>query len=309
MSLSSLPTLELTMNKNEWNNVFAFGTNIYRTYSSQLPILDNNDDTKTLATKDLNPTNITVEPEEINQTIADNVIRTWVKQITGVYNQTSLYSNIATINSQIDTLITGNGTDENHLVYKLKQKLNDANGLTDATTTANNITRHLKTQLESDSDSSIRFTSNVGKMYHTDNILSNLVGDLSGVTSGDTDAVLTSGFTLSDNGSSVTEDAVIGSVTIRGGKIVGVVFSTAGAGYAVGDVISITHASINSGTAVTYTLVAGDLDNNGGFANNMYNFLFESGDSIIFQLSVAPYGIGNYPNQTSKNYAIKITMV
>ena len=287
MSLSSLPTLDLTMNKNEWNKVFAFGTNIYRTYSSQLPILDNNDDTKTLATKDLNPTNITVEPEEINQTIADNVIRTWVKQITGVYNQTSLYSNIATINSQIDTLITGNGTDEDHLVYKLKQTLNNANGLTDATTTANNITRHLKTQLESDSDSSIRFTSNVGKMYHTDNILSNLVGDLSGVTSGDTDAVLTSGFTLSATGSGT--GAVIGSVTIRGGKIVGVVFSTTGSGYAVSDVLSITHADINSGTAVTYTLTTGDVDNNGGFANNMYNFLFESGDSIIFQLNYNIY--------------------
>ena len=104
MSLSSLPTLDLTMNINEWNKVFAFGTNIYRTYSSQLPILDNNDDGKTLATEDLTATNIIVEPEETDQTIADNVIRTWVKQITGVYNQTGLYSNIATINSEIDTL-------------------------------------------------------------------------------------------------------------------------------------------------------------------------------------------------------------
>jgi len=77
----------------------------------------------------------------------------------------------------------------------------------------------------------------------------------------------------------------------------------AGSGYAIGDVLTFTASGITFSN--TYTLVGGDLDN-GGFSNNLYYFLFESGDSIIFQLTINPTNA--IPNQTSKNYAIKITM-
>ena len=304
MSLSSLPTLDITMNINEWNKVFAFGTNIYRTYSSQLPILDNNDDAKTLATEDLTATNIIVEPEETNQTIADNVIRTWVKQIHGVANQTILYSNIATINSEIDTLLTGDDTDENHLVYKLKESLDSANGLTDSNTTVTNICRNLKTMLEADSSSSSRLSSNSGKIYHVDNILSNLVGDLSNIVSGQTNGTYTSSNNISFSNTGNGSGGVLSSITILGGEIVGIKFSSAGSNYAVGDVLTFSATGVTFSN--TYTLVAGDIDNNGGFSNNLYYFLFESGDSIIFQLTIIPPTVPT--NITSKNYAIKITM-
>lgn len=304
MSLSSLPTLDLTMNINEWNKVFAFGTNIYRTYSSQLPILDNNDDVKTLATEDLTAINIIVEPEETNQTIADNVIRTWVKQIHGVANQTSLYSNIATINSEIDTLLTGNDSNEYQLVYKLKEKLDSANGLTDTNTTVTNISRELKTLLEADSSSTDRLSSNSGKIYHVDNILSNLVGDLSNIVSGQTNGTYTTSNNISFSNTGNGSGGVLSSITILGGEIVGIKFSSAGSNYAVGDVL--TFNAIGVTFSNTYTLVAGDIDNNGGFSNNLYYFLFESGDSIIFQLTINP--TNTIPNITSKNYAIKITM-
>jgi hypothetical protein len=304
MSLSSLPTLKLTMNASEWNKVFAFGTNIYRTYSSQLPILDNHANSETLATEDLDETNIIIEPEETDQTIADNVIRTWVKQITGVQNQTSLFSNIAIINSDLDTLLTSSGNDETHLVYKLKASLDTANGLTDQNTDVNNIPRDLKTQLAADSGSANRLTTNTGQIYHTDNILSNLVGDLSGIATVDSDGTYTSNLSFVYSGTATTV-ATLSHVTIRGGKLAGVRFSSAGSGYTVGQTITIT----NDGTSYTaYTLIAGDLDNNNGFTNNLYNFLFISEDSITFQLTMAPKGNSTFPNQISKNYAIKIVM-
>jgi len=304
MSLSSLPTLKLTMNASEWNKVFAFGTNIYRTYSSQLPILDNHANSETLATEDLDETNIIIEPEETDQTIADNVIRTWVKQITGVQNQTSLFSNIAIINSDLDTLLTSSGNDETHLVYKLKASLDTANGLTDQNTDVNNIPRDLKTQLAADSGSANRLTTNTGQIYHTDNILSNLVGDLSGIATVDSDGTYTSNLSFVYSGTATTV-ATLSHVTIRGGKLAGVRFSSAGSGYTVGQTITIT----NDGTSYTaYTLIAGDLDNNNGFTNNLYNFIFISEDSITFQLTMAPKGNSTFPNQISKNYAIKIVM-
>ena len=304
MSLSSLPTLKLTMNASEWNKVFAFGTNIYRTYSSQLPILDNHANSETLATEDLDETNIIIEPEETDQTIADNVIRTWVKQITGVQNQTSLFSNIAIINSDLDTLLTSSGNDETHLVYKLKASLDTANGLTDHNTDVNNIPRDLKTQLAADSGSANRLTTNTGQIYHTDNILSNLVGDLSGIATVDSDGTYTSNLSFVYSGTATTV-ATLSHVTIRGGKLAGVRFSSAGSGYTVGQTITIT----NDGTSYTaYTLIAGDLDNNNGFTNNLYNFIFISEDSITFQLTMAPKGNSTFPNQISKNYAIKIVM-
>tara|TARA_B100001063_G_scaffold37869_2_gene31442 strand:- start:21774 stop:22688 length:915 start_codon:yes stop_codon:yes gene_type:complete len=303
MGLSSLPTLDLTMNKNEWNKVFAFGTNIYRTYSSQLPILDNNNNNKNLATKNLTATNITIEPEETDQTIADNVIRTWVKQIHGVENKTTLYSNIATINTEIDTLLTGNDSNEYQLVYKLKEKLNNANGLTDTNTTIN-ICRTLKTMLETDSSSSSRLSSNSGKIYHVDNILSNLVGDLSNLVSGQTNGTYTSSNNISFSNTGNGSGGILSSITILGGEIVGIKFSSAGSNYAAGDVLTFSATGVTFSN--TYTLVAGDIDNNGGFSNNLYYFLFESGDSIIFQLTINP--TNTIPNQTSKNYAIKITM-
>lgn len=302
MGLSSLPTLDLTMNKNEWNKVFAFGTNIYRTYSSQLHILDNNN--KNLATKNLTATNITIEPEEISQTIADNVIRTWVKQIHGVENQTSLYSNIEIINSELDNLLIDTNNNENNLIYKLKEKLNNANGLTDSNTTVTNICRNLKTMLEADSSSSSRLSSNSGKIYHVDNILSNLVGDLSNIVSGQTNGTYTSSNNISFSNTGNGSGGILSSITILGGEIVGIKFNSAGSNYAAGDVLTFSATGVTFSN--TYTLVAGDIDNNGGFSNNLYYFLFESGDSIIFQLTIIPPTVPT--NITSKNYAIKITM-
>jgi len=303
MSLSSLPTLDITMNKNEWNKIFAFGTNIYRTYSSQLPILDNNDNNKNFATKNLTSTNITIEPEETDQTIADNVIRTWVKQIHGLENKTSLYSNIETINTELDNLLIDTNDNENNLVYKLKENLNNANGLTDSNTSVNNICRNLKTLLEADSSSSSRLSSNSGKIYHVDNILSNLVGDLSNIVSGQTNGTYTSNDNIAFSSTGNGSGGILSSITILGGEIVGIKFSSAGSNYAIGDVLTFTASGITFSN--TYTLVGGDLDN-GGFSNNLYYFLFESGDSIIFQLTINPTNTPS--NQTSKNYAIKITM-
>ena len=301
------PELDLQMTASAWNTVFSFGEKIFHTYSAELPDLVHNVDSSTLGTKNLTAgtgNKILQEPEETEQTIADDVIRWWIYKITGVRNQDILYSNIGTINGAIDALLVG--TTSTDLVYKLKASLDNADNLTETNTTTANLSRQL--QLLTLSGAPDRLGNESGEMYNSANLLSNLVGDLTSVTSGDPDAVLTSGFTLSDNGSSVTEDAVIGSVTIRGGKIVGVVFSTAGAGYAVGDVITITHASINSGTGVTYTLVAGDLDNNGGFTNGLYNFLFSAGDTLTFQVSIGPNTTNAISGPTSKNYAIKITM-
>jgi hypothetical protein len=306
MSLSTLPTLKLTMNASEWNKVFAFGTNIYRTYSSQLPILDNHTNSETLATEDLDQTNIIIEPEETDQTIADNVIRTWVKQITGVQNQTSLFSNIAIINAHLDTLLTSSGNDETHLVYKLKASLDNANGLTDQNTGVNNITRNLKTQLEADSGSSNRLTTNTGQIYHTDNILSNLLGDLSGITmNSQSDGTITSGLTFVYSGTATT-NATISHVTIRDEKLAGVRFSDAGSGYTTGQTIRV---GIDSTFYDPYTIETGDLDGNGGFSKKLYNFLFINGDSIAFQLTMAPKANSNLPQQTSKNYAIQIEMI
>ena len=297
------PELDLTMAASAWNTVFSFGEKIFHTYSAELPDLVHTGDSSTLGTKNLTAgTNnkILQEPEETNQTIAHDAIRWWIYGITGVRNQDILYSNIGIINDSIDALLVG--TTSTDLVHKLKASLDSADNLTETNTTTANLSRQL--QLLTLSSAPDRLGNASGEMYNAANLLSNLVGDLTSVTSGDSDAVLTSGFTLSATGSG--SSAVIGSVTIRGGKIVGVVFSTAGAGYAVGDIITIAHENINGGTGVTYTLVAGDLDNNGGFTNGLYNFLFSAGDTLTFQVTIVPDTTISGP--TSKNYAIKITM-
>ena len=207
------------------------------------------------------------------------------------------------INSEIDTLITGDDTDEDHLVYKLKESLDSANGLTDTNTTVTNICRNLKTLLEADSSSTDRLSSNIGQIYHTDNILSNLVGDLSNIVSGQTNGTYTSNDNIAFSSTGNGSGGILSSIIILGGEIVGIKFSSAGSNYAIGDVLTFTASGITFSN--TYTLVGGDLDN-GGFSNNLYYFLFESGDSIIFQLTINPTNA--IPNQTSKNYAIKITM-
>tara|TARA_B110000881_G_scaffold219827_1_gene242795 strand:- start:702 stop:1700 length:999 start_codon:yes stop_codon:yes gene_type:complete len=299
------PELDLTMSASAWNTVFSFGEATYHTYSAELPVLVHATDNKTLATKELTSgtgNKALQEPEETSHTLSEDVVRHFIFKITGARNQSSLYSNISTVTDDIDALLIGTGASS--LAYNLKASLDSADGKTDSDTTGDNLGRQLKLLTLSGAPTRLEGEA-AGDIYHASNLLSNLVGDLTGVTSGDTDAVLTTGFTLTGG---TGTGAVIGSVTIRGGKIVGVVFSTAGSGYVATDVLSITHEDINSGTAVTYTLVGGDLDNDGGFTNGLYNFLFSANDILNFQITIAPLSGSAYSNQASKTYAIKITM-
>ena len=56
-------------------------------------------------------------------------------------------------------------------------------------------------------------------------------------------------------------------------------------------------------------IVQGDLDADGGFSNNLYNFTFEANDTLTFQVTVAPKADAPNAGQTSINYAAKISML
>lgn len=329
------PVLNLTIPAAEWNKVFSIGDNIYHTYSGVLPTLDNNSDSTTLATKNLTDPGTGAaedeedgvklqEPEETAQTIADDCIRAFIFKITDTRGQQGLYSNIADLNTEIDTLLTSTaGTpaaDSTTLINKLKWSILSANGLTDSTTTVANLSRQLKLLCLA-SDSSRLTADSATDMYHANNILSNLVGDLSGVSGSTsyTDGTYTQGTSNIDiavssaNGtaSGTGTSAAISTITIRDNKVVGVTFSNVGSGYKVGNILTIsTNILAGSGDKVamanTYTLVAGDLDNAGGFTNKLFNFLFEANDTLSFQLTITPHTTPTQP--VAKVYNIKITM-
>tara|TARA_B100001063_G_scaffold37869_2_gene31443 strand:- start:22728 stop:24092 length:1365 start_codon:yes stop_codon:yes gene_type:complete len=258
------------------------------------------------------------EPNETDQTIASDAIRSFIYGITGARGQDGLYSNVATINALIDTLLTRPTTDgssaNTDLVHKLKAKIDTADAMTDTTATAANLARQLKLIcLAGDAD---RLGNGANEIYHTGNILSNLVGELDGLATGLTDGTYTHGtnsvtITLATTGGNAVTSAASGiSMIVRGGRVAGVKFTTVGEGYQVGQTLTFTTNISGSSVAMNaYTIVAGDIDNDGAFTNNLYNFLFEATDTLNFQLSVAPLASGAIGGQTTKNFHIKITMV
>jgi len=352
---------------------------------------------RTLATVELSTPAGTAlrEPEEFEQTIADDAIRHFMFGITGNYNQQGTFSNLETINNTIDDLLTGTGGST--LDALLKASILAANSDTDANTDIGNLSRQLLLQVSSGESS--RLTNNAFGQYHSDNILSNLVGVLTGITS------TTGTYTTADgiaatfaNGSAASTgtNAELESITVRDDKVVGVKFSkpgkdyltgntltlsstgldpvayagtvsaltngaaatytdvaltdgttsgtgakativvenantitsititTPGSGYANGDTVTLAAGTLGGSSDVvtltlatsdllsfstTYALVAGDLDADGGFSNNLYNFTFEANDTLTFQITVAPKADATNAGQTSINYAAKITMI
>ena len=331
------------------------------------------------------------EPEEVGQTIADDAIRHFMYGITGNYNQQGTFSNIETINTTLDTLLTGTGGST--LDAALKTSIAAANGDTDANTDIGNLSRQLMLQVSS--GEAARLTSNAFGQYHDDNVLSNFVGDLSSITSTTGTYTTADGIAATTDGSGSGEE--LESIIVRDSKVVGVKFSKPGSGHSVGDVITLTGSGLKAGTyngtvtttpsdmgagtytdvaltggtagtgakativvadattitsitittpgsgyangetitlatnavggsnsivltlatsdigtvtfGATYTLVAGDLDADGGFSNNLYNFTFEANDTLTFQITVAPKSDAANAGQTSINYAAKITMI
>ena len=259
------------------------------------------------------------EPEETDQTIAADAIRSFIFGITNSRGQQGLYSNISTINAEIDTLLTTDGNtpaaDATLLVNKLKYSIQQANGDTDSNNDVGNLSRQLK--LLCLAGDATRLTDDTATdMYASTNVLSNIVGDLSSVSGEVTyvDGIYTHGtgsksFSFVKSGNPAATAAVIDKITIRNGKVAGVTFSDAGAGYAAGETLTITTniLTTTANVAMTaYTLVAGDLDADGAFNNKLHNFLFEAGDSLSFQVAINPKNTPS--NQENKNYNIKVTM-
>lgn len=315
------PVLDLTMTATSFNTLFAFGENIYHTYPGELPALVHTGDSSTLATKNLTSGTGNAalqEPEETDQTIADDTIRHFVFEITGARNQTGLYSNVATINTEIDDLLIKTdgvtGASATQLPLKLQHTIGEADNKTDTLTTTANLVRQLKLNVGS---SRLIGASN-GDIYHSSNILSNLVGELDALATGLTDGTYTHGtnsvtITLATTGGNAVTSAASGiSMIVRGGRVAGVKFTTAGEGYQAGQTLTFTTNIADTGSAATamtgYTVVAGDLDNSGGFTNNLYNFLFKASDTLSFQVGVNPKSGSSFANQTTKNYKIKINM-
>ena len=350
---------------------------------------------RTLATVELSTPAGTAlrEPEEVEQTIADDAIRHFMFGITGNYNQQGTFSNLETINKTIDDLLTGTGGLT--LDALLKASILTANSDTDAETDIGNLSRQLLLQVSSGEPS--RLTNNAFGQYHSDNILSNFVGVLTGIisTTG-TYTTAADGIAATTNASGTGEE--LESITVRDDKVVGVKFSKPGSGHVAGDVITLTGTGLKATTyagtvsglidgsigtytdvaltggstpgtlakatvvvtgatsigsitittpgsgygdgetvtlaagtlggssqvvtltlatadigtvtfSTTYALVAGDLDADGGFSNNIYNFTFEANDTLTFQITVAPKATATNSGQTSINYAAKITMI
>jgi len=268
------------------------------------------------------------EPEETTQTIADDVIRSFLFGIHNLRGQDGLYSNISTVNSQIDGLLTDTGGSD--FVTKLKAKIDvatntngqtDNDGLTDSTTTDVNLSRQLK--LICLANDPTRLTDNSATdIYHANNILSHLPGRLDNLVSGSlTDGVYSTGgsgnagktfsVAIGENGAgSVGTDVVVSEITVRGTKVAGIKFSNVGADFVVGNTLTFTTdiASTNSSVAFdnAYTIAATDIDNDGKLNKTLFNFLFEANDTLSFQCTIVP--TGSPANQDSKNYNIKVTM-
>ena len=124
------------------------------------------------------------------------------------------------------------------------------------------------------------------------------------------------------SGSGATATVVVGGAS----SITSITITTPGKGYANGDTVTFAAGTLGGGSAAvtltlvtadigtvafstTYALVAGDLDADGGFSNNLYNFTFEANDTLTFQITVAPKATAANAGQTSINYAAKITMI
>jgi hypothetical protein len=298
---------------------------------------------------------------------------------------------LETINTSIDDLLTGAGGST--LDALLKASILAANSDTDANTDIGNLSRQLLLQVSSGESS--RLTNNAFGQYHSDNILSNFVGVLTGITSTTGTYTTADGIAATTAGSGTGEE--LESITVRDDKVVGVKFSKPGSGHVAADVITLTGSGLKAaayaGTVTTtptdmvagpytdvplpgggtgtgakativvggsstitsitittpgrlyangetitlatdavggstsivltlatadigtvtfpqtYALVAGDLDADGGFSNNLYNFTFEANDTLTFQITVAPKAAATNAGQTSINYASKITMI
>ena len=210
------------------------------------------------------------ESEETEQTIADDAIRHFLFGITGSYNQQGTFSNLETVNTTIDNLLTG--TAALTLVAKLKASILAANGDTDSTTDTGNLSRQLFLQLSS--GEAARLSTNTYQQYHNDNVLSNLVGDLSGITSTSGTYTTADGIaaTFAAGGAASTGSGeLLESITVRDGKLVGVKFSKPGKNFLAANTVTLTgsglkaaaftvdNASVSgltNGTAATYTDVA-----------------------------------------------------
>jgi len=178
------------------------------------------------------------EPEETRQTIADDAIRHFLFGITGSYNQQTAFSNLENINTTIDDLLTAPGG--LGLDAKLTTSILNANGNTDATTTIGNLTRQLFLQLSNIEPA--RLTNNAFGQYNNDNILSNLLGSLSGITSTTGTYTTANGISATFNGTGLGSE--LESITVRNNKVVGVKFTKPGNGYAASDTITFTGSGL-----------------------------------------------------------------
>lgn len=187
------------------------------------------------------------ESEETEQTIADDAIRHFLFGITGSYNQQGTFSNLETVNTTIDNLLTGTGALT--LVAKLKASILAANGDTDSTTDTGNLSRQLFLQLSS--GEAARLSTNTYQQYHNDNVLSNLVGDLSGIASTSGTYTTADGIaaTFANGGvGSTGSGELLESITVRDGKLVGVKFSKPGKNFLATNTVTLTGSGLRTGT-------------------------------------------------------------
>jgi len=261
----------------------------------------------TTATKNLTD-NITIESGDTDQTIPAYTIRKWALDIFGVENKSGSFSNVDLVTTELQGLLTGTASTDLH--DKIQAQLTTANNNNESNTTVANVSRQLYLQLL-DSASSSRLASGSGNIYVDSNIVSNLFGTLPANSNSIANGTHTSNLSLANTSvaSTPSQDAVASSVTIAGGVVTAIKFSTAGAGYTADDTITI---SINSVALGAYTVVANDLDSSDGFGNNIYNFLFKTNDTLSFQVTMQPDSTelsitDNEP--TDQDYTIKVTMV
>jgi hypothetical protein len=261
----------------------------------------------TMATTNL-AANITIESGDTDQTIPAYTIRKWALDIFGVENKASSFSNVDSVTTALQGLLTGTASTDLH--DKIQAQLTIANNNNESNTTVANVSRQLYLQLL-ESDSSSRLASGLGNIYVDSNIVSNLFGTLPTNSNSIANGTHTSNLSLANTSvaSTPSQDAVASSVTIAGGVVTAIKLSTAGAGYTAGDTITI---SINSVALGAYTVVANDLDSSDGFGNNIYNFLFKTNDTLSFQVTMQPHSTelsitDNEP--TDQDYTIKVTMV
>jgi hypothetical protein len=261
----------------------------------------------TMATTNL-AANITIESGDTDQTIPAYTIRKWALDIFGVENKASSFSNVDSVTTELQGLLTGTASTDLH--NKIQAQLTIANNNNGSNTTVANVSRQLYLQLL-DSASSSRLASGSGNIYVDSNIVSNLFGTLPANSNSIANGTHTSNLSLANTSvaSTPSQDAVASSVTIAGGVVTAIKFSTAGAGYTAGDTITI---SINSVALGAYTVVANDLDSSDGFGNNIYNFLFKTNDTLSFQVTMQPHSTElsiTVHEPTDQDYTIKVTMV